>query len=87
MKLIMEKITKNYEEENGEKFVFCTEVKQYYYDSKEEKLSHKSEMEELGWNDSSQVKEMISGSLMPGSKNPPVYTWFGSYYKYTRSKI
>ena len=87
MKLVMEETTKKYLEENGEKFIFCTEIKQYHYDSEEEKLSHKSEMEELGWNDSGQVKAMISGSLMPGSKNPPVYTWFGSYYKYSRSKI
>ena len=27
------------------------------------------------------VMEMISGSLMPGAKNPPVHVWFGSYYK------
>lgn len=87
MRLVKEETIKKYIEENGENFVFCTEIKQYHYDSEEEKLSHKSEMEELGWNDSGQVKAMISGSLMPGSKNPPVYTWFGSYYKYSRSKI
>lgn len=87
MGLVKEETIKEYIEENGEKFVFCTEVKQYYYDSEEDKMYHKLEMEALGWNDSGQVKAMISGSLMPGSKNPPVYTWFGSYYKYTRSKI
>lgn len=41
-------------------------------------------MESDGWNDSGQVMEMISGSLMPGAKNPPVHVWFGSYHKTIR---
>lgn len=56
-------------------------IEQYHYDSEEEKMEHKIEMELNGWNDSGQVMEMISGSLMPGAKNPPVHVWFGSYYK------
>lgn len=35
MGLVKEETIKKYIEENGEKFVFCTEVKQYYYDSEE----------------------------------------------------
>lgn len=42
------------------------------------------EMELNGWNDSGQVMDMISGSFMPGAKNPPVHVWFGSYYKIIR---
>lgn len=53
-------------------------IEQYHYDSEEEKMEHKIEMELNGWNDSGQFKEMVSGSLMPGEKNPPVYVWFGS---------
>lgn len=56
-------------------------IEQYHYDSEEEKMEHKIEMELNGWNDSGQVMEMISGSLMPGAKNPPVHVWFGSYHK------
>ena len=56
-------------------------IEQYHYDSEEEKMEHKIEMELNGWNDSGQVMEMISGSLMPGAKNPPVHVWFGSYIR------
>lgn len=56
-------------------------LEQYYYDSEEEKMEHKIEMELNGWNDSGQVMETVSGSLMPGAKNPPLHVWFGSYYK------
>lgn len=59
-------------------------IEQYYYDSEKEKMEHKKEMESDGWNDSGQVMEMISGSFMQGAKNPPVYVWFGSYYKTIR---
>ena len=41
-------------------------------------------MESDGWNDSGMCKEMVSGSLMPYAKNPPVYVWSGSYYKTIR---
>ena len=60
------------------------EIEQYHYQTEEEKLQHKKDMEENNWSDSGQVKEMISGSLMPGAKNPPVHVWFGSYSKWTR---
>lgn len=59
-------------------------IEQYHYDSEEEKMEHKIEMELNGWNDSEQVMDMISGSFMPGAKNPPVHVWFGSYYKIIR---
>lgn len=59
-------------------------IEQYYYDSEEERMEHKKEMESNGWNDSGQVMEMVSGSLMPWAKNPPVHVWFGSYYKTIR---
>ena len=59
-------------------------IEQYYYDSEKEKMEHKIEMELNGWNDSGQVMETISGSLMPGTKNHPVQVWFGSYHKTIR---
>ena len=59
-------------------------IEQYYYASEKEKMEHKKEMESDGWNDSGQAMEMISGSLMPGAKNPPVHVSFGSYYKTIR---
>lgn len=59
-------------------------IEQYYYDSEEERMEHKKEMELNGWNDSGQVMEMISGSFIPGAKNPSVHVWFGSYYKSIR---
>ena len=62
-------------------------IEQYHYDSEEEKMEHKIEMELNGWNDSGQVMEMISGSLMPGAKNPPVHVWFGSYYKTIKIEV
>ena len=43
-------------------------IEQYYYDSEEERMEHKKEMESNGWNDSGQVMEMVSGSLMPWAK-------------------
>lgn len=46
-------------------------IEQYHYDSEEEKMEHKIEMELNGWNDSGQFKEMVSGSLMPGEKILP----------------
>ena len=38
-------------------------IEQYHYDSEEEKMEHKIEMELNGWNDSGQVMEMVSGFL------------------------
>lgn len=46
-------------------------IEQYYYDSEEERMEHKKEMESNGWNDSGQVMEMVSGSLMPWAKILP----------------
>ena len=51
-------------------------VKQYHYDSEEEKINHQSEMESNGYEDSGQVRENI-GTIMN-----PIYVWFGSYYKF-----
>lgn len=47
-------------------------------------MEHKKEMESNGWNDSGQVMEMVSGSLMSWAKNHPVHVLFGSYYKTIR---
>lgn len=71
---------------DGDKYVgkYTEFIEQYHYDSEEEKMKHKEQMESDGWNDSGRCKEMISGSLMPYTKNPPVYVWFGSYYKTIR---
>lgn len=35
-------------------------IEQYYYDSEEERMEHKKEMESNGWNDSGQVMEMVN---------------------------
>ena len=48
-------------------------IEQYHYDSEEEKMEHRIEMELNGWNDSGQVKEMVSGSLML----PSQFIYFG----------
>lgn len=57
-------------------------IEQYHYDSEDEKMQHKERMEADGWHDSGQIREVVSDSLMPGTK--PVYVWFGSYYKAIR---
>lgn len=77
MKIVKEIITKRY----GENRIIIETVKQFHYESEEEKMNHSKLMTENGWRDSGQSEEMISGSLMPYAKNKPVYVWFGSYYK------
>lgn len=51
-------------------------IKQFYYDSENEKTAHCKEMEREGYKDSGQVKENV-GTVMK-----PEHVWFGSYYKY-----
>lgn len=58
-------------------------IKQYYYDSEEERDNHSRQMQLFKWEDSGQVRKMIGGSLMIWG-TPPQYTWFGSYSKIKR---
>ena len=84
MKLVLEQTTKKYIKENDSIITIQTDMKQYYYKSEKEKMNHKKEMESNGWEDSGQVKQMVSGSLMPGAKDKPKHVWFGSYSKWQR---
>lgn len=84
MQLVLEQTTKKYIKEENNSITIQTDMKQYHYESETEKMNHKKEMEKNGWEDSGQVKEMISGSLMPWTKDKPKYVWFGSYSKWQR---
>lgn len=57
------------------KGILTTEMKQYYYDTEEEKLEHKKCMEINGYDDSGQIKENI------GTITEPNFVWFGVYFK------
>ena len=76
MLLVKEITTKNYKyASNGTSNVYIEEIEQYHYKNEEEKLAHKEQMKEKGFEDSGQVKENI------GSFSNPEYVWFGSYYR------
>ena len=77
MKLKKEIQTKTYREDT----ILVETVKQYHYDSAEERASHLIEMERNGYQDSGQVQDNI-GSFMK-----PKYVWFGSYYKIETKQI
>ena len=72
MKLTEETVIKKYREND----ILIKTIKQFYYDTEEEKAEHCKEMEHNGYNDRGQVKENI-GSIMK-----PEHVWFGSYYKF-----
>lgn len=72
MEIVKEIFTKNYRENS----VLIETVKQYHYDSEEERESHLEEMRKNGYHNSSQVKVNI------GTTSDPHYVWFGSYFKY-----
>lgn len=52
---------------------------EYIYESEEEKLTHKAEMESKGFEDSGQVKKDINMSF-----SNPDYRIYGIYYKYEK---
>lgn len=79
MKIIKESIIKKHSYENGEHTSCTAIIKQYHYDSREERDEHAKQMTEKGFEDSGQVKENV-GTIM----NPEL-VWFGSYYKYERN--
>lgn len=79
MKIIKESIIKKHSYENGEHTSCTAIIKQYHYDSREERDEHAKQMIEKGFEDSGQVKENV-GTIM----NPEL-VWFGSYYKYERN--
>lgn len=58
-----------------DKGILTTEIKQYHYDTEEEKLEHKKDMEMSGYDDSGQIKENT------GTITEPNFVWFGSYFK------
>lgn len=78
MRVVKESVSKTYRyDDNGQSHDTLIEVvKQYHYDSEQEKINHQSEMESNGYEDSGQVRDNI-GTIMN-----PIYVWFGSYYKY-----
>lgn len=53
-----------------------TIIAEFTYDSEEEKLRHKKEMEKLEYSDSCQIKINL------GTINNPDYRWYGKYFKY-----
>lgn len=75
MKLVREIVDKIYKKEE----CLIEEKMFYQYDSEEEKLSHKKEMENEGWIDSGQIKENI------GTVWNPEHVWIGKYYKYKKN--
>ena len=72
MKINKETVIKTYREND----ILVETIKQFYYDSEDEKVNHCKEMERDGYKDSGQIKENI-GTVMK-----PEHVWFGSYYKY-----
>ena len=72
MEIVKEIVTKKYRENS----VLIETVKQYHYDSEEERESHLKEMRKNGYHNSGQVKDNIS------TMSDPHYVWFGSYFKY-----
>ena len=70
VKIIKKREERNFAwKENECKYLNIKIIEQYIYDTEEEKLKHKEEMESKGWNDSGQIKETIDG----------LEVWFGSY--------
>lgn len=61
------------------KLLLKTTREEYIYDSEEEKLNHKIEMETKGYEDSGQVRKDINISF-----SNPDYRIYGSYYKYEK---
>lgn len=78
MKIVKENIIKTYRygDNNLDFDILIETMKQYYYESKEEKEKHKAEMESKGFEDSGRVRENI------GTIESPNHTWFGSYSKF-----
>ena len=72
MEIVKEIVTKKYRENS----VLIETVKQYHYDSEEERENHLEEMRKNGYHNSGQVKDNIS------TMSDPHYVWFGSYFKY-----
>ena len=72
MKLTEETVIKKYREND----ILIKTIKQFYYDTEEEKAEHCKEMERDGYNGRSQVKNNL-GTIMK-----PEHVWFGSYYKF-----
>lgn len=77
MKLTEETVIKKYREND----ILIETIKQFYYDTEEEKAEHCKEIYRDGYKDSGQVKENV-GTVMK-----PEYVWFGSYYKYEIKKV
>ena len=74
VKIVKETVIKTFREED----ILIETIRQFHYDTEDEKIKHKKSMEEDGYEDSGQVKENI-GTVMK-----PEYVWFGSYFKYER---
>ena len=53
-----------------------TIIAEFIYESEDEKLKHKKEMEKLEYSDSCQIKINL------GTINESDYKWYGKYFKY-----
>lgn len=78
MKIVKENVIKTYRygDDNDHFYILIETMKQYHYESKEEKEKHRIEMESEGFEDDGQVRKNI------GTIENPNYIWFGGYYKY-----
>lgn len=75
MKLISVSTRKDYS--YGEKTkIFQSITEEYTYDSEEEKLNHRKEMEHRDFKDSGQARKLVGDFH---SDKPAEYVWFGSY--------
>lgn len=72
MAILVRETSDTHYKDNG---CICEERIVFYYDTEEEKMIHKKEMEEAGWTDSEQIKENI------GTINKPCLVWVGKYYQ------
>lgn len=53
-----------------------TIIREYYYNTEEEKIKHSQEMVKDGYEDCGQIKENT------GDFYKPEFRWYGRYYKY-----
>lgn len=58
-----------------DKDILIETLKQFHYNTKQEKMNHMKLMEEEGYKDSGQVEENI------GTVTKPEYVWYGGYVK------
>lgn len=75
MKLISVSTRKDYSYAEKTK-IFQSITEEYTYDSEEEKLNHRKEMEQRDFKDSGQARKLVGDFH---SDKPADYVWYGSY--------